>query len=259
MIPDRDWQAAYRDAVAEGRKRLGEPPTEAEFASWLSGDLSEARSERIEEFLACYPELARALAWREPATEEGLIGDDDYLSEADLRRDHELILSRLAPFAARPSRTLLAVAAVAVVAFVVVCCLYVQSKADADRFRLELTHRQLEIERFVLLPNGERSGEASAIDLASQADYLLLAPALINQPSFPRYQVDIADPRSTTLQPIWSVTGLTKRDDQTVEIVVPRTLLAQGTYRITVSGIVPTGTRPLAVYSVHIPRVAGTP
>jgi hypothetical protein len=60
MISKPDWQNAYRDLIADGRKRV-EPPTVEEVEALFRNELSETEAERVREQLSYYPDMARAM------------------------------------------------------------------------------------------------------------------------------------------------------------------------------------------------------
>jgi len=57
MITKDDWNAALDEWIATERERLGGPPTPAEIAAFVNGELPKADSERVQELLVYYPEL----------------------------------------------------------------------------------------------------------------------------------------------------------------------------------------------------------
>lgn len=61
MVSDPDWKEAYQRLLADGRNRLGPPPTAEQVQALFAGELPEAEVEKVRELLAYYPEMARAM------------------------------------------------------------------------------------------------------------------------------------------------------------------------------------------------------
>jgi len=71
MNDSSGWKDAYRDVIAEGRKRL-DPPTVDEVEALFENKLPEAEAERVRKLLAYYPEMARAMIEPFPADTAGV-------------------------------------------------------------------------------------------------------------------------------------------------------------------------------------------
>lgn len=273
MIKKSDWEAAYRDLIVEGRKRVGEPPTEDELVAYSRNELSEAEATRVRELLVYYPELASALEAPFPFPYEGKPGDADFLSEEELERHWASLQARIqanAPVTAKaipaisaswPTQQLirrlrywqLSAAAAAVLA-VTFGSLFLLAQWTVQR---ERSQPRVNLEHRLLLPDGQR-GSATAqppIPLPSETDYFLLIPALINHPQYPDYQLEIFDLREATPRQIWSRNGLRRRSDDTFEILVPRAFLKPGKYRLDLYGLEADGKKhqpPLARYTIRL-------
>jgi hypothetical protein len=105
VIEASDWQAVYRELIAEGRRRLGEPPTVEDLDAYSRGELSAEEADRIGELLACYPELLTAVAARFPDSDEPSPDDLAPLTPEEQAEDWAEIVRRasLEPAAAPPA------------------------------------------------------------------------------------------------------------------------------------------------------------
>lgn len=63
-----DWREARKEALEEGRRRVGPPPPVEEVEALLAGRLPEAEAREVRETLALSPELVRVMTT--PAVEE---------------------------------------------------------------------------------------------------------------------------------------------------------------------------------------------
>jgi hypothetical protein len=300
MIRKTDWEAAYLDLIAEARQKLGEPPTAEELQAYLRGDLAAPAAARVRQLLVYYPELANALDLPFPLPGEGKPGDLDSLSDEELAQDWATLQARVASqpgdavSAPRPAESVenlppptpirgrlrrqpepwsrglrrwqLSTVAASLLA-VFLGGLLLRSQWQ---LRDALTQPHTDLEHRLLLPDGQRGGTAEqpAIPLPAEAKYFLLIPALIDQPPFPDYRLDILEVRegssqaiwsSTDLEPkkdvriIWSGTGIHRRTDDTFEIWVPRAFLKPGKeYRLVLYGVGSGAKKPLASYTVRL-------
>jgi hypothetical protein len=286
MIKKSDWQATYRDLIAEGRTRLGEPPAEEEILAYFRGELAEKEAARVRELLAYYPELARALQGPPlPESYDGKPSDADFLSDEELARDWASLQARvlaseskvaasaasagawLEPLPAvgvaseifrrqrRPDQELrlwrLSTVAAALLA-VVFGGLYSLAQWTVQRMTQELREPRFNLEHRLLLPDGQRGSVQRAIPLSSEADYFLLTPALINQPQYPDYRLEIVDSSLTPPRPIWSGTGLRRRSDDTFAVWIPRSFLKPGKYKLVLYGIEGRRNDLLSTYTVRL-------
>jgi hypothetical protein len=89
-----DWEATFRELLAEGRLSLGELPSTDELLAWSRWELSAEESERIQEFLVYYPELARALEESFPDPDDIQAGIPEALSKTELAQDWERLRDR---------------------------------------------------------------------------------------------------------------------------------------------------------------------
>ena len=233
MIRKSDLKAAV-DALPPG-----EPPSSEEIEAYLNGELSKEEEERLQTRLAHFPELARVFT--EPFPDP-----------------HEAEVVEFAAASSRPLVFWRTAAIAAAVTAAVFGGLMFQSQSKARRLTSELTRPRTDLENALLLPDGQRGNpdEEAPITLPASGEDLLLMPALIHQPEFRDYRVDILDLNVPAPRPVWSSTGIRRRSDDTFEIWVPRTFLNPGIYQLVVYGI--DGTmEPLAKYTVKVPRRAG--
>ncbi|HXO22486.1 MAG TPA: hypothetical protein VOA87_21405 [Thermoanaerobaculia bacterium] len=273
MIKKSEWTAAYDELSAAGRRELGEPPSEEELLAYERGELSEAEAARVRKLLVYYPELVRALE-PFPFPYEGKPGDAGYLSDEEQEQDWASLRARLGELVAPTSgrakasrdvqrtsepvavwlrRWRISAAAAAALA-VLFAGLLVRTQRDIRQLQQELREPRYNVEHRLLLPDGQRGGtlEQPPIPLPSEADYLLLIPALINNPRFPDYRLDIVDLGTKPPRVIWTATGLRRRSDDTFEIWVPRSFLKPGEYRLVVYGLDGGRQETLATYTVRL-------
>lgn len=256
MIRKTDWEAAYRELMAEGRERLGEPPGADELLDWSRGKVSAEEAARIQEYLLHHPELARALTEPFPSPEE-MTGPEN-LSDEELEQDWKRLQERVKPPGrpaeraprARGSWRLPALAAAALAA--VFAGLFLQAQLEIQRLSREMARPRVGFSHRVLLPDEQRGGSSSPILLSADADHFLLAPSLTGGRRHPEYRLDLVDLNRPQPERIWSGTDLRIRDDQTFEIWVPRAFLGTGDYRFELYGL--DGGRPerLATYTVRL-------
>ena len=284
MIRKTDWQAAYRDLIAEGRQRMGEPPTAEEIEAYLRGDLAAEDAKRVRELLIYYPELADAMEAPFPFPHEGKPGDADFLSAEEMARDWAAIQTRISSLRidaasgrrrageisapGRPRRfwswerdlrpwQLSGLAAALLAVFL--GGLLLRSQQELRRLQHESREPRTNLEHRLLLPDGQRGGTAEQppIPLSSQADYFLFIPSLIDPSEYPDYQLELQDLSATPPRPIWSGKGLRRRSDDTFEVLVPRAFLKPGKYEFVLSGLRGAEKRVLARYTVRLSPPSG--
>jgi hypothetical protein len=235
MISKADLKAAVRSSPP------GEPPTGEEIEAYLAGELSAEEAEKLQERLAAHPDIARLVAAPFPAADDPeVVGYMRYRS--------------------REPRVLLFWRTTAIAASVMVAVfggLLVQTQTKTRRLARELTRPHSDLENALLLPDGQRGkpSDERPITLPAAGEDILVMPALINEPQFPTYRIDIVDLNQPTPRTIWSRSGLRRRTDDTFEILLPRAFLAPGIYEIVVFGVDGTNEQ-LAKYTVKVPRRA---
>src|SRR5262249_33149361 len=95
MIRKEDWDAAYREQIAGGQKRVGPPPTFEQVEALSRGELPEPEAERVRETLSYYPDLLRVLTEPFPSVADAVLTDQEI--EADLARIRERARQRNRP------------------------------------------------------------------------------------------------------------------------------------------------------------------
>jgi len=242
MITKSELQAIHGRITSERRDRLGPPPTDEELFAFMRGELSPADEARVRELLIAYPELARAMA--EPFPGE----DEAELSEIEMAVHWNALQKRIHGDATqRRTRawqwTSAALAAALVVAFV-----------GLVRFRQESLAPRVASDAQLLLPDGQRGAGDPFPPLTAQGDSFVLMASLINPPPFPAYQLEIVDAGASNI--VWTSAALQRPANDTFQIVVPRSFLAAGKYRIIVYGVNGARQERLASYSLRVPETA---
>lgn len=276
MIKRDVWEAAYRELIEDGRKRLGEFPSVETLLAYSRGDLDPEQTARIQEFLAYYPDLARALVAPFPSPEEIRPGDPDYLPDDILEQDWNAIQARLgggpvvvAPLAAKSGKRLwseigaafsnlfrgprLAVAMSLALA-VVFGFIAFRAELQIQRLSRELATPRINPEHRLLLPDGERdaSGEETPIRLRSTADHYLLTPTLVHLPSYPDYRLRIFEISGHREKEIWRADGL-RPEGNSFTVWMPHALLTSGDrHRLEIAGMRAGKPTLLATYTIEL-------
>jgi hypothetical protein len=249
MITKSELHDVHRRMLEEERDRLGDPPTAEEMLAYSRGELSPAEEERVRELLACYPDLARTLTEPFP-TDEAKPGEPGYVSDAELEQRWTVLQERLrGPRVAAPAqpggrvlqfwRFTSGLAAALAVAF----------GALLWQARSELGQPRVAPEQQLLWPEGGGRGESTSPSLTPNGDaYVLLTP-LISQPTFDAYKLEIIDGHNRSL---WKSGTLRDRDSDQLAILVPRSFLAPGSYRVVLYGVGDKGEQQLDKFSVRI-------
>jgi hypothetical protein len=258
MITHSELQAVYRDLLAEDRCRLGDPPTVEELLAWERGDLAPEQAGRVRQLLACYPDLARALAAPFPA-DDPLPGDPAFLTGDVVSAQWEALQSRLhgadraahEPTDARVLRfwrgATLALAAMLMLAFGGL----LWQKQTNTRLAKQLIQPALRWEEQLLLPDGGRGGPTAAKVLSMEGDVFYLVGSIGERRNFSEYRVEIAGSDSSA--PLWS--GIAqRRDNDTFAILVPHAFLPPGQYEVSLYGVNGAREERLFTYSVRVPE-----
>ncbi|HJW93785.1 MAG TPA: hypothetical protein VJ901_09215 [Thermoanaerobaculia bacterium] len=240
MITKSELQALHGRIVAERRNKVGPPPTDDELFAFMRGELSAEDESRVRELLLAYPELARAIA--EPFPED----DGGVLSEIEMKSHWNALQKRIHGDAG--SRNVrawqwmsAALAAALVVAVVGLVRFHNQSIAP----RVATDAPQL------LLPDGQRSTSSEFPVLNADGDSYVLLASLINPPSFQSFRLELIDQSSS--RTIWSSRNLQRPANDTFQLVVPRSFLASGKYRLEVYGVNGERQELLATYRMRVP------
>lgn len=254
MISKSDWTAVHQQLLAEGRERLGEPPTEEQLLAYRRGELHGEEEARVRELLVYYPELARTLD--NPSSAEVKPGDADYLSDEELAADWAALQGRLygAPAGAIPVTggrvlpfwpTLAAAAALVIV----LGGLLIRAYSAPDGVQ-QPGRPSIALEETFLLPDGRR-GPDEPTTVSNEQDLLLVA-ALTTQKEYPDYRLDIIEADTVLRRVVWSSTGLRRRTDSTFYILVPQRFLAPGKYQLVVYGLEGKAEQELVKYTIVV-------
>ena len=257
MIKRTDWETAYRDLIAAGRQRFGEPPTEEQLLAYSRGELQGEEAVRVQEGLSCYPELARALAAPFPAPDESQPADPADLSDEALERDWKAIQARLmeAPepkALVSPPFWSLRLAAPAVALAAVLGFFAWQSRMDVERLTREIAEPRLVLEHRLLLPDGARGTEETPIALPPEAESFLLTLAVADNPTDPEYHVRIVEEAGQGETETWSA-SMPRPDGNVFAIWAPRDFLRSGApHRLELYGVRDGQRHLLATYTIQL-------
>jgi len=229
-----DWENAYRIVIAEGRERLGGPPTAEELLQLSAGKLSETEAANVRERISLYPDLARVLA--APFPEAGNVVPYPRKGAAVWK------ISALAA----------SVTAVAAATAIVFASLFVRVSRERDRFERMLAAPQSSIDNIIFSMDPDRGGPSPERRVSSRADYLLLIPTLApGEPGYPDYRIELLDLSSEPPRVVWHTTGILRRSDNSFEIIVPRASLERHKYELVITGIGVGEPRELARFTFH--------
>ena len=225
-------------------KPMPEPPTSDEMLAYLRGELSADEAERFRDRLIPYPELVRTLAAPFPA-DGAEPGDDDYLSDEEFAR-HWAAMQKRAPRGAVvkfwPS--------VAAIAATVALCfggLYRQALIQMEQ------PRAITVDGQPLIPDGnERGGGDAAATVKAKGDWYSLVPVLMDERPFERYRVELFDAGVRPPRSLWSMSDLQRSEHATLVVIVPRSFLAPGVYRLAVYGINGAREERINTYTIRV-------
>jgi len=249
MITKSELQNAHRAMLDEERARIGEPPTAEELLAYSRGELSHEDEERIAGLLACYPELARGIAEPIPAAGANP-GEAGYVSDAELAERWTMIRDQLPQRTSSEPRG--RVLQFWRIASGIAAALAVAFGAMLWQARSALGEPRVAGEQQMLLPDRTRGAETETPPTVSTHDdtYVIVTPVTTEQP-FAQYRVEIVDESSRSL---WKSAPLAAPANGNVAIVVPRTFLEPGRYRVVLSGVAATGEEKLETYSMRVAR-----
>ncbi len=204
-----------------------EPPTSDEMLAYLRGGMSPSEQESFRERLLPYPELIRTLTAEFPA-EGARVGDEDYLSDAQFARQWK---PNLAP-AGRLVEFWPAVAALAAALALVFGSFYWKARtAPAQPQAFSVNAQMLQPDHH---SRGAGNGSVEATTVIAEGDTYSLVPVLSDERPFDSYRVELSrlEPRRS----LWSMRGVRRTDDGTLFIIVPRSFLGAGQYRLAIFG-----------------------
>jgi hypothetical protein len=251
MITKSELQIVHQQMRAEHRAG-GEPPTAEEVLAYFDGKLSAEDEARVRELLVEYPEMARAATVPFPS-DEARPGQPGYLSGGELSKRWESLQRRIhPPRGARVLQFWQASAAIAAALAITFGGLLWQAERNARQLLSQVARPQVIPDEFVLVPDGRRGpGDAATVVTPRGDSYLLVAP-VINPERYDKYHLEIAAVTPNGAQTVWRSGLLTRREDDTFLISLPRTFLGAGLYRVVVYGSNGGPEEQLASYSVRV-------
>lgn len=253
MTKKNDWKGVDRSAGDDGHRKAGAPPDVDDLIAYSRGTLPPADVARVREQLVLYPELARAMAVSPEEPPEVTSSDPYYVSDETMDGDwialQERITASIAapkplhvvgPVQARggvnPAWRISAVAAA--LAAIISGGLLIRARSEQERLFTRIATPSAPDEQ-LLLPDGSRGPvvELDPTPLATSADAILLVAPLINQTGYATYRVAILDAAVEPARVLWTVDGLRRRDNDTLQVLVPRTFLKAGRYQLVTYGL----------------------
>lgn len=221
MITKHDWETAADEFMAAERERLGGPPTPEEIDAYFDRTLPDAEMARV-----------RAL----------LVDEERVLTPSEIASDWASLRARMRGDGARRRMSMRLLATAAVVGTTLFGGLLVHWR-NASREPL-VPH--------VLMPARQRGGVPRPYELSADEGRYMLVPVAIDARKFARYRIDILDVEANPPRVIERIDDVTRRDDETFAIIVSRSTLGPGTYRLELYGVNDTSAELLENYAVHI-------
>ncbi len=261
------------------RQRLGSTPTATQLMAYLRGELSPESEEDVREHLAHDGELARQVAALQTLVEPEPLPGEATLTADELAADWEKLRVRLAlpaaqdtasakviPLAtprpasavAEPETEAVRVPWMRVAAAVLlgaICGYWLRPwldpvpKLTAD-VQVAALHPEHDVFRGPIAPPGVI--EPPVAHLAPAADHFLLILHLVDPASAPPFKVELA-PADDPAAPALQATTVVRQTDGTWTVLVPKSVLPSGRYRLRLYGTAPDGSSPLlATYLVEL-------
>lgn len=239
MAEQSEWDAAYRDVIAKGRKRLGDPPTADKLVAYSRGELSESEAERVRESLAYYPDLAAALVEGDAPAGDAKPYLSDEQRAADWRSLQQRLkggpaatVARVTAARERPRLWQLATAA-SLLMFALFASLYVKTATTVRVLQNDLQRPHADVERIELFDDSSRGGSTpgKAVRPRPSTGRLVLTLTLAAAMSGEDFRVDIRDTVAVPPRLIWS-SPIQRDQDGNFVIEIPRTFVPSGTYRL---------------------------
>ncbi len=261
----------------EARNELGSPPTPEELRAYLEDRLTAGEKERIQDYIALFPECAELLmdmkSFPDIATssEEWRISDQE-MREARRRIQKELAAGKESPASvktfrikrffkslfARPWTPAWGLATA--FALLLTCGLNLMLSLRNQELReavRELSKPQAGVSLHHLTPDDEATmrsdaGDERTILVSREVDrlVLLLNPRVL-QP-YPDYRVEISDAASPEAGVLWQQERLRRSPDYNFALSIPRAFLKPGSYQIRLYGQGDRAEEPIAEYRVRI-------
>lgn len=243
MITKSDWQSVHQDLVADGRRRVGEPPTADELLAYSRGELSAEEEERMRELLMSYPELVRTLTVPFPA-EGAEPGDPDYLSEHEFASHWKSLQKKMATPKEVSMLQFWRTSAVLAAALVLVFGgLLWKARSDLGAPRAGW-------EEQMLMPEGQRGGSSVTATLVGTGQFYVVVLTIPDSHLAERFRVEIVDDAG---KPRWSGTLPPRTDDLILSLSVPRRFLKPGKYQIVLYGVNGATESRLETYALRVP------
>jgi hypothetical protein len=255
MIEKSDWEIVYRELIAEGRERLGDPPTAEEVEALFRGELTHEEAERVRELLVYYPEMARVMT--QPSPDE----QTRVLTEQERAEDWAAIRKRIEPpprIQPRQLPRILSYAAAVVVAIAGTYFIYEQIRLKTPpppRDKPVHVTAAKRVVRRELWPDGASRGNQSpsSITLPGNVDELILKPLTGHKAHYDNYRIDIVDLDAAPNRVIWTRSGLPESPDGSFEITVSNQVLKPGgRFQLVLYGISAGKTDRLETYTVRV-------
>jgi hypothetical protein len=247
MIRKEDWDAVYRHQIADGRKRLGPPPTFEEVEALSLGQLSEEEAERIRELLSYYPDMLRVLTEPFPTTTENVLTDQQIATDLASIRQH--VRGGSTPPIVFPQKheswRALAIAASVVVAIAL---------GSLGLWRMTSHPRSLLTQ--VVYPVQERGISArgvpstTPVHLSKSADYIL-KPVFDAPRDYREYRLELLDLSTTPPRRVWVRGNIGQQRDGTYPVRLSTDELDPGLYRLILYGVNGTA-EDLAEYTIRL-------
>lgn len=252
MITKDDGHDAYRVFLAEGRKRLGPPPTPAQIDALTDGRLSEDEAARVRELLIYYPEL----------TPFEMLNTSSILTDAEMAEDREQLRRRIfgedAESPAKPDvsvfpappRQFPRIAVAAVIGFVLiaigVAATYLYRHSDFPYRNATAV---------ILRPDGQLAVTRGAAhqtphQLSTDTVYRL-RPLFRPEHEYRRYDLELFDRSRGSPRSVWKRRNVERARDGSFPATLSTADLAPGRYELVLYGIGERSER-LATYSIRL-------
>lgn len=244
MITKSDWEAVRDQLMAEERRRLGEPPTFEQLSAYMRGELSAAEEERMRDLLACYPELARAIA--EPFPEEDAVADREVMSDEELESRWVELEGRINGARAGVLRFPLAWTALAASLLLVFGGVY----WNTVRLRPQIVPASAAVGFEELRNRPTRGGRTTPVLLTATDEEYRIAATIPNTVEQTSFRIGIVDAQHDKL---WQ-SEIVKQPDHSIAVKIPTKFLDPGSYDIELIGVDGAGKEEkLARYPIEVP------
>jgi hypothetical protein len=226
MTDREEWQTAYHDLLAEGRERVGAPPTVEDVEALFRGDLPEADAERVRELLAYYPEMARVMIEPFPMEPADVLSERDLAQIARIREHVSNISEPAEPVMAFWSSRTFAIAAGVIIAIAIGALVLRPTKEP----RAMLTQ--------VLQPAEEHRGASSEtpVRLSKSADYTL-RPIFSSTHRYREYRLELLDVSTDPERRVWLRDHVARQSDDAYPVILSTEDLEPGLYRLVLYGV----------------------